>query len=103
MQDLVVEIATDYGIPAAIAFLLIPGVCLWFGLRRMRFARDPIDRALLAGAIGTVLALLLSSFVDTFVQDPPSTVALGASCGLLLAAALRTVREQPHKDVSLNV
>src|SRR3984893_18084988 len=103
VQDLAVDIATDYGIPAAIAFLLIPGVCLWFGLSRMRFARDPIDRALLAGAIGTVLALLLSSFVDTFVQDPPSTVAFGASCGLLLAAALRTVREQPHKDVTLNV
>jgi uncharacterized membrane protein YccC len=69
----------------------------------MRFAKDPIDRALLAGAIGTVLALLLSSLVDTFVQDPPSTVAFGAACGLLLAAALRTVREQPHKDVTLNV
>ena len=103
VQNLVVDIATDYGIPSALAFLLIPAVCLWFGLSRMRFAKDPIDRALLAGAIGTVFALLLSSLVDTFVQDPPSTVAFGAACGLLLAAALRTVREQPHKDVTLNV
>jgi hypothetical protein len=103
VQNLYLDLATDYGIPAALAFLLIPGVCLWFGLSRMRFATDPFDKALLAAAIGTLVALLLSGLVDTFVQDPETTVAFGASCGLLLAAALRTVREQPHKDVGLHV
>jgi hypothetical protein len=96
VQDLYVWLATDYGIPTALAFLLIPGVCLWFGIRRIAYARDPRDRALLAAAIGSVVAMMLSSAVDTFVQDPSSTVAFGLACGLILATGLRTYE---NKDV----
>jgi hypothetical protein len=90
VQNLYVDLATDYGIPTALAFLLIPGVCLSFGLRRLRHAKDQLDRALLAAEIGTLVALVLSCLVDTFVQDPSSTVAFGSTCGFLLAAGLRT-------------
>jgi O-Antigen ligase len=90
VQNLYIDLATDYGIPTALAFLLIPGVCFGFGLRRLRHATDPLDRALLAAEIGTLVALVLSCLVDTFVQDPSSTVAFGLTCGFLLAAGLRT-------------
>jgi hypothetical protein len=32
----------------------------------------------------------LSAGVDTFIQDPSSTVAYGLVCGLILAAGMRT-------------
>jgi O-antigen ligase len=89
VQNLYIDLATDYGIPAALAFLLVPGACFVFGLQRVRLAGDPLDRALLAAEIGTLVALSLSCLVDTFVQDPSSTVAYGSTCGLLLAAGLR--------------
>jgi O-antigen ligase len=90
VQNLYIDLATDFGIPTALAFLLIPAACFGFGLRRLRYARDPLDRALLAAEIGTLVALALSCLVDTFVQDPSSTVAFGSTCGFLLAAGLRT-------------
>ena len=102
VQNLYIDIATDYGIPTALAFLLIPCVCLAYGASRVRHAANPFDRALLAAAIGTLVSLMLSCLVDTFVQDPETTVAFGAACGFLLAAALRTERD-PHKDMSLDV
>jgi hypothetical protein len=88
VQNLYVDFALDYGIPTALAFLLVPGICLWFGFVRLSRATDAFQRGMLAAGIGTLVALLLSCFVDTFVQDPSTTVALGISCGLLLAAGL---------------
>jgi hypothetical protein len=96
VQNLYLWLATDYGIPTAIAFLLVPGVCLWFGISRVMKARDPRDRTLLAAGIGTLVAMMLSSGVDTFLQDPSSTAAFGLACGLILAAGLRTYE---NKDV----
>ena len=96
VQNLYVWLATDYGIPAALAFLLIPGVCLWFGIQRVALAADPRDRAMLAAAIGSLVAMSLSAAVDTFLQDPSSTVAYGLACGLILAVGLRTY---DYKDV----
>ena len=90
VQNLYVDLATDYGIPMALAFLLVPGVCLMFGLRRLRQAADSFDRAMVAAMIGTLVALLLSLVVGTYLQDPDSTAAFGVACGLLLATALRT-------------
>jgi hypothetical protein len=97
VQNLYLDLATDYGIPTALAFLLLPGVCLWFGLGRIRRMKDPFDRGILAGAIGTMVALLLSCSVDVFGQDPSTTVALGASCGFLLAAGLASSATATHK------
>ncbi len=94
--NLYIWLATDYGIPAALAFLLIPGVCLWFGIRRALAATDLRERALLAAAIGSLVAMSLSAGVDTFLQDPSSTVAYGLACGLILAAGMRTYE---HRDV----
>lgn len=94
VEDLYVHLATDYGIPAAIAFLLVPGFLLFYGLRRVRVAVDPVDRAFLAAAIGAVVALLLSCLVGTYLQSPDSTASFAAACGLLLAAG---VRASPRK------
>ncbi len=88
VQNLYVDLATDYGIPTALAFLFVPGVCLWFGWVRLSRATDPFQRGMLAAGIGTLVAMLLSCFVDVFVQDPSTTVAFGIACGLLLAAGL---------------
>jgi hypothetical protein len=90
VQDLYVNLAVDYGLPTALAFLLIPGLCMAYGLRRLRAATEPADRALLAALIGTMVALLLSLFVGTYLQGPESTAAFGVACGLLLAASIRT-------------
>lgn len=99
VQDLYIWLATDYGIPAALAFLLVPGLVLYFGISRVSAARDPRDRALLAAGIGSLVAMSLSAAVDTFLQDPSSTVAYGLACGLILAAGLRTYDD---KDVRAN-
>jgi hypothetical protein len=103
VQDLYLDIATDYGIPTAIAFLLAPAFLLWFGLKRLRFAVDPFDRAMLAGTIGTLFALGLSLLVGTYLQDPESTVAAGVACGLLLAVALRTYQTPNTEDTRSDV
>jgi O-Antigen ligase len=98
VQNLYVYIATDYGIPAALAFILMPGICLWFGVARLSYASTSLERALLASFIGTLAALMLSLLVGTYVQSPESTVAFAVLCGLLLAAALRTFRPNPSSD-----
>jgi O-Antigen ligase len=90
VQNLYVDLAVDYGIPTALAFLLIPGVCIAYGLSRLRLARDPADRALLAALLGTMVALLLSLLVGTYLQGPETTAAFGVACGLLLAVTIRT-------------
>ncbi len=89
VQNLYVDFATDYGIPTALAFLLLPLICLLFGATRLRYATNPFDRAIIAAAMGTLVAMLVSCLVGTFVQDPESTVAFGAACGFLLAAGIR--------------
>jgi hypothetical protein len=103
VQDLYLDIATDYGIPAAIAFLLAPAFLIWFGVKRLRFASNPFDRAMLAGTIGTLVALGLSLLVGTYLQDPESTVAAGVAYGLLLAAALRTYQTPNSEDTRADV
>jgi hypothetical protein len=100
VQDLYVDIATDFGIPTALAFLLIPAVCFWFGLRQLRWAKDPLDRALLAAAIGTLVAMVLSCLVDTFVQDPSTTVAFGTAGGLVLGAGLHVRSRASEKGAA---
>jgi hypothetical protein len=91
VQNLPLDLATDYGIPTALAFLLIPGICLLFGANCIRWAGDPTDRALLAACIGTVVAMLLGCLVGTYLQDPETTVAFGVACGLLMMAGRRTL------------
>jgi O-antigen ligase len=89
IQNLYVFVGTDYGIPTALAFLLIPGVCLLSAIRRLPSARDPLDRALLAAGIGTLAALLISLVVGIYLQSPETTLAFGVTCGALLATAHR--------------
>lgn len=102
VQNVYVDFATDYGIPTALGFLLLPAICLFFGFRRLRRAAAPLDRALLAATIGTLIAMLMSCLVGTFVQDPESTVAFGAACGFLLAAGLRTYPDFARQTRSVN-
>ena len=89
VEDLYIHMATDYGVPAAIAFLLVPGFLLLYGIRRASSAANPIDRAVLAGAVGALVALLLSCLVGTYLQSPDSTASFAAVCGLVLGAGLR--------------
>jgi O-antigen ligase len=103
VQNLYVDVATDYGIPTALAFLLIPGFCLWFGLSRLRFASNSLDESLLAAGIATIVALMLSLLVGTYLQDPGSTAAFGITCGLVLATGLRTYPSTTSKDGRLDV
>jgi hypothetical protein len=95
VQNLYVYIATDYGVLAALAFLTLPGVCLLLGLARLSRAQTALDRALLAGFIGTLVALMLSLLVGTYLQDPGTTTAFAVLSGLLVAASLRTFRLTP--------
>jgi hypothetical protein len=89
VEDIYLHLATDYGIPAALAFLLLPCFLLLYGVKRAGAAADPFDRAILGGAIGAVVALLLSCLVGTYLQAPDSTASFAIALGLLLAAALR--------------
>jgi O-antigen ligase len=89
VEDWYLHLATDLGIPVALAFLLIPAVLLSYGLGRARRAAAPLDRALVAAGMGALVALLLSCLVGSYLQDPNSMTAFGFACGFLLAAVLR--------------
>jgi O-antigen ligase len=89
VEDWYLHLATDLGIPVALAFLLIPAVLLSYGLGRARRAAAPLDRALVAAGMGALVALLLSCLVGSYLQDPNSMTAFGFACGFLLSAALR--------------
>jgi O-antigen ligase len=101
VEDWYLHLATDLGIPVALAFLLIPAVLLSYGLGRARRAAAPLDRALVAAGMGALVALLLSCLVGTYLQDPNSMTAFGFICGFLLAAALRATPKgepSPSRD-----
>jgi O-antigen ligase len=89
VEDLYLDLATDLGLPVALAFLLVPATVLLYGLRRARTAAKPSDRALVAAGIGSVIALLLSCLVGTYLQDPGTMMMFGVACALLLGASLR--------------
>jgi glycosyltransferase involved in cell wall biosynthesis len=89
VEDWYLDIATDLGIPVALAWLLVPGSLLWYAVRRARLAAQPAERALVAAGAGSVTALLLSCLVGSYLQDPDTMLMFGLACGFLLAAALR--------------
>ncbi len=89
VEDWYLDLATDLGIPVALAFALIPVVLLGYGIRQARSASNPLDRAMVAAGVGALAALLLSCLVGTYLQDPDSMTAFGFTCGFLLAAGLR--------------
>jgi hypothetical protein len=91
VENLYLDQATDFGLPTALAFLLIPGVVLSFGIKRAVRARDPFDRAMVAAGVGSVISLLLSGLVGTYLQDPGTTLVFAAACGIALGAGLRAV------------
>jgi O-antigen ligase len=89
VEDWYLHVATDLGIPVALAFLLIPLTVLAYGFRHARAASRPADRALVAAAIGTVIALLLSCLVGAYLQDPGTMLVFGIGCALVLAAGMQ--------------
>ena len=91
VEDWYLHLTTDLGIPVALAFLLVVGVVLAFGVSRAARASEPLDRAMIAALVGSVAALLLSCLVGTYLQDPNSMAAFGFACGLLLAAGIRAM------------
>ncbi|MDQ6821468.1 MAG: O-antigen ligase family protein, partial [Actinomycetota bacterium] len=70
VEDWYLHVTTDLGIPVAVAFMLIPWMVLAYGFRRARSAARPRDRALAAAGVGSVIALLLSCLVGSYLQDP---------------------------------
>jgi hypothetical protein len=94
VENLYLHLATDYGIPAALAWLFMPGVLLLFGMRSARAARAPLDRAIVAALMGSLVALLLSLLVGSYLQEPTSAIGFAAACGLLLAAGLHATSAQ---------
>jgi O-antigen ligase len=94
VENLYLNIALDYGIPAAVVWLLIPGILLAFGIKAARRATRAVDRAMVAAFVGSLVALLLSLLVGTYLQEPTSAAAFAIACGLLLAASLRAMPEQ---------
>ncbi len=92
VEDWYLHLATDYGVPVAVVFLMSCGLLLGYGIVRARQAAKPADRAMIGACAGAVVAMLLSALVGTYLQSPDSMVAFGAICGLLLAASLRATR-----------
>jgi O-antigen ligase len=100
VENLYLDIATDYGIPAALAWLLLPGIPLVFTIRRARAAPPALDRMLAAAAVGSMVALLLSLLVGSYVQEPISALGFGAGCGILLGAGLRLTPRAAERAAS---
>lgn len=89
VEDWYLHVTTDLGIPVGVAFMLIPCVVLAYGLRRARFAAGPRERAMVAAGIGSVIALLLSCLVGSYLQDPGTMLVFGVACGFVLAAGMQ--------------
>jgi hypothetical protein len=97
VEDWYLHIATDLGLPVAIAFLVLVGMLLTYGVRRARQATNALDRAMVAAGVGALTALLLSLVVGTYLQDPNTMTAFGFTCGFLVAAG---VRAAPARELS---
>lgn len=95
VENLYLDLALDYGIPAALVWMLIPGGLLVFGVKSAFAARRSVDRALVAGLVGSLVAVLLSLLVGSYLQDQASDVGFAVLCGLLLAAGLRAIAFDP--------
>ncbi len=89
VEDWYLYLATDLGIPVAVLFLLVPGVLLVYGVRQARRARTPQDRAMVAAGVGTLVAVLMSATVGTYLQFPDTMLTFGFACGFVLATGLR--------------
>ncbi len=89
VEDWYLHVTTDLGIPVAVAFMLIPYVVLAYGLRRARSAAGPRERAIVAAGVGSVIALLLSCLVGSYLQDPGTMLVFGVACGFVLAAGMQ--------------
>jgi hypothetical protein len=98
VEDWYLHLATDLGLPVAAIFVLLMVLLLSCGVRQARRARAPLDRALVGALLGSVVAMLLSAVVGTYLQDPNSMTAFGFTCGLLLATALRASRRATEAD-----
>jgi hypothetical protein len=96
VENLPIDFATDYGVPAALAYCFIFASLIAYGVRSARAAPRPPDRALIAAFVGALVAMLISAQVGTYGQEPTSTLALGAASGFLLAACLRARAELPQ-------
>jgi O-antigen ligase len=96
VEDWYLHVATDLGIPVAVAFLLVVAFLLSYGVRRGLRTAGALDRGMVAAGVGSLVALLLSCLVGTYLQDPNSMVAFGFTCGFLLAAGLHVSAERPH-------
>jgi O-antigen ligase len=97
VEDWYLHVATDLGLPVALAFLAVVAVLLSYGVGRARRATNALDRGMVAAGVGALTALLLSLIVGTYLQDPNTMAAFGFTCGFLVAAGLRATpaREQP--------
>jgi hypothetical protein len=89
VENWYLDLATDMGIPVAILFVVLSLTVAGFGVRSARRASSALDRAMVAGGLGSLIGLLLSSVVGTYLQDPNSMTAFGFTCGLVLAAGVR--------------
>jgi hypothetical protein len=92
VEDWYVHLATDLGIPVAALFVAVALAVLAYGVTRALKTRAPLDRAFVAAGVGTLVALLLSLLVGTYLQDPNSMAAFGVACGFLIAVGLRASR-----------
>ncbi len=95
VENLYLDLALDYGIPAAVVWLLIPGGLLVFGVLSALRARRSVDRALVAAFVGSMVAALLSLLVGSYLQDQASAIGFAALCGLLIGAGLRATALSP--------
>lgn len=89
VEDIYLHMATDFGVPAALAFFALPAMLLAAALRRVNRARDAVERALLGAGIGAMISLLLSCVVGAYLQDINTTMMFGVVSGFLLAVIVR--------------
>jgi len=100
VQNFFVNTAVDYGIPAALAVILIPLAALYRPVRSLAAMRrqaglhssglnQPLQQALLASLVASAVVMLLSSLIGTYLQDAGSIAAFAVICGLLLGHSER--------------
>lgn len=81
------EVAAEQGIPGLISLLAVWGVAIYYGIKSVAVADNPISRRLLAGILAAALIFMLHGLIDVDLQFLPNQLLLWLVIGILIGAA----------------
>ena len=74
----VLKVAAEMGIPTAILFLAVIGMCFWRGYRLYGRVEDPLLRAMILGYVGSVAGLFVANLFGSRLESEEITTQFWA-------------------------